>query len=217
MRAVTEVVLVDDHALVRAGIRALLESVQGVVVTAESDNGRGVLEAMQEHEPDVLMVDLSMPEMNGLEVIHRVSKRHPTVRILVLSMHREPEYVTRALREGATGYLVKGAFEEELAVAVRAVARGDTYLSPAIAGPALSAPGGPKSDSDPFEALTDRQREVLQLIAEGHSTSEIAKKLYLSVKTVESHRSAVMSRLGIRDVAGLVRFAIRSGLVTAET
>ena len=214
--APTEVVLVDDHALVRAGIRALLESVEGVVVTAEADNGRGVLDALQDHEPDVLVVDLSMPDMNGLEVIHRVAKRHPHIRILVLSMHREPEYVSRALREGATGYLVKGAFEEELAVAVRAVARGDTYLSPAIAGPALSGPARTTGDSDPFEALTARQREVLQLIAEGYSTAEIAKKLYVSVKTVETHRSAVMSRLGIHDVAGLVRFAIRSGLATAE-
>lgn len=218
MRTPVRVVLADDHALVRAGFRSLLESMDGVEVVAEADDGRAALKALEEHEPGLLVVDLSMPDMNGLEVIHRARKRHPEVPVLVLSMHREPEYVTRALRKGARGYLVKGALEKELEVAVRAVVRGDTYLSPAIAGAAVE---GAKSDvaaapRDPFRTLTNRQREVLQLIAEGHSTSEIAQKLFISVKTVESHRAALMKRLGIHDVPGLVRYAIRKGLVSVE-
>lgn len=215
MSAAVRVVLADDHALVRAGFRALLEARAGVEVVAEADDGRTALEAVDEHDPEVLVVDLSMPDMNGLELIHRVSKRHPRVRVLVLSMHRDPEYVTRALKEGARGYLVKGAGEPELHVAVQAVARGETYLSPAIAGPVVSSSSTPDA-RDPFEVLTPRQREVLQLIAEGYSTSEIGRKLFISVKTVESHRAAIMDRLEIRDVPNLVRYAIRTGLVSAE-
>ncbi|HZD04877.1 MAG TPA: response regulator transcription factor, partial [Longimicrobiales bacterium] len=142
MSPVVRVVLADDHTLVRAGFRALLESMAGVEVVAEADDGRAALEALQEHEPDVLVVDLTMPDMNGLEVVHRARRRHPGTRVLVLSMHREPEYVTRALQEGARGYLVKGAGEGELQVAIRAVARGETYLSPGMTNPGSGgAPG----------------------------------------------------------------------------
>ncbi len=216
MSTAVRVVLADDHALVRAGFRALLEARDGVEVIAEADDGRSALDALDEHAPEVLVVDLSMPDMNGLELIHRVSKRHPRVRVLVLSMHRDPEYVTRALKEGARGYLVKGAGEAELHMAVQAVARGETYLSPAIAGPVVAAASTP-DPRDPFEVLTPRQREVLQLIVEGYSTSQIGRKLFISVKTVESHRAAIMDRLEIRDVPNLVRYAIRTGLVSAES
>jgi DNA-binding NarL/FixJ family response regulator len=210
------VVLADDHALVRAGFRALLETMDGVSVIGEAEDGRAALGTVAERKPDVLIVDLSMPGMNGLEVVDRVRRKHPRVRVLVLSMHRELGYASQALSRGATGYLIKGALRSEFEVAVRAVARGDVYLSPAVAGPLLEGRGDRTTEPGPFEVLTARQREILQLLAEGHSTSLIARRLYVSVKTVESHRAGIVSRLGIRDVPGLVRDAIRWGLVPLE-
>lgn len=211
------VVLADDHSLVRAGIRALLATLPDIEVVGEADEGRNALRMVGELEPDVLVLDLGLPELNGLEVIARLRREESSTRVLVLSMHTDPEYVWRAFREGASGYLVKDAAEPELAVAVRAVTAGRRYVSPQIAGPVVDdfLARRPAPD-DPFDVLTPRQREVLQLISEGHSTSEMAKKLHISVKTVETHRADLMKRLDIGNVAGLVEYAVRNRLTASD-
>jgi DNA-binding NarL/FixJ family response regulator len=171
---------------------------------------------MGEQHPDLALFDISMPGLNGLEATARAVKEYPRTRVVVLSMHADDEYVYRALRAGAAGYLLKNADRRELELAVRAVARGETWLSPAVSKKVIAAFSGGKHLEDPVEVLTPRQREILQLVAEGHSTKEIAQRLDLSVKTVESHRSQLMERLGIHDVSGLVRYAIRLGIVRVE-
>jgi DNA-binding NarL/FixJ family response regulator len=210
-------VLADDHTLVRAGMRTLLQSLPGIEVVAEANNGREVLELIEKHRPDAVMMDISMPELNGLEATRRIARDRPEVRVIILSMHATEEYVWQALRAGAAGYLLKDADTAELEAAVKAVAKGGSYLSRAVSkhviGDYLRRTG---TDSNALGLLTPRQREVLQLIAEGNSTKEIARKLHLSVKTIETHRMQLMERLGIHDVAGLVRFAIRAGLVTPD-
>ena len=217
------VLLADDHTLVRAGLRALIERLPGVEVTAEASNGREALKEIQARKPDVVLMDIGMTELNGLEATARITKELPGVRVIILSMHTSEEYVVRALRAGAAGYLVKDAGTSELEVAVQAVARGQTYLSPAVSKQVVSdylrrvegdaAPGLAES---PHDLLTPRQREILQLVAEGRTTKQIAQQLGLSVKTVDTHRAELMERLDIHDIAGLVRFAIRTGLVSAE-
>jgi DNA-binding NarL/FixJ family response regulator len=201
----------------RAGIKALVHALDGVDVVGEAGTGREALALAETLQPDVVMLDISMPELNGLEVTARLAKsdRHP--RVIVLSMHTDPVYVRRAFQSGASGYLVKGADVPELALALRAVMRGESYISPAVSRDVIGE--FQRTDSrggSPFELLTTRQREVLQLVAEGNSTKDIARRLELSVKTVESHRSELMERLDIHDVAGLVRFAIRHGLVSPD-
>ena len=212
------VLLADDHALVRAGLSALLKGIAGVEVVAEAGDGREALALIAKHRPHVVLMDIAMPGLNGLEAAARAKKDFPGVRIMVLSMHVNEEYVLQALRAGAAGYLLKGASLQELEMAISAVARGETYLSPAMSKHVVEdyvrLVGGEASAS---ERLTPRQREILQLIAEGSTTKEIAAKLTLSVKTVETHRTQLMERLDIHDIAGLVRYAVRIGLVTPET
>ncbi len=210
------VVVAEDHALVRAGICSLLEKLPGVEVVGEATDGREALELLKTQSPHVALLDISMPGMNGLEAAARAARRFPATRVILLSMHANEEYVHQALKAGAAGYLLKDAGAAELELAVRAVARGDTYLSPAISKQVVSdyvRRTGAETTS--LQALTPRQREILQLIAEGHTTKEIARKLDLGVKTIETHRAALMRRLDIHDVAGLVRYAIRSGLVNS--
>jgi DNA-binding NarL/FixJ family response regulator len=211
-----KILLVDDHELVRAGLRSILEGLTDVDVIGEASDGHDALRLMSELDPDVALVDITMPSLNGLELTLRASKDHPRTRILILSMHADEEHVRQALVVGAAGYLLKNANKSELELAVRAVARGDTWLSPAVSKLVVNAYTR-RSDvaPGPFELLTPRQRETLQLIAEGHSTKEIAQSLGLSVKTVETHRTQLMERIGVRDVQGLVRYAIRVGLVGA--
>lgn len=211
------VLLADDHALVRAGIRSLLADLPGVEVVGEAGDGHEALGLVRERAPHVLLLDIGLPGLNGLEVAARVAAAHPATRVIMLSMHAHDEYVQGALRAGAAGYLLKDASVPELELALRAVTRGETYLSPAVSKRLVRELVG-RRDAEPrlAEALTPRQREVLQLIAEGHSTKEIAHRLGLSVKTVESHRAQIMERLDIRDVPGLVRWAIRAGLVSPE-
>ena len=211
------VLLADDHTLVRAGIRSLLEAQPGVEVVAESGDGREALELIMKHGPDVALLDIGMPSLNGLEVARRVAKECPRTRVIVLSMYGDRTYVKQALGAGVAGYLLKGAAVAELPLALQAVMRGETYLTPRISREVVQG-FLRESDSeapDPLEGLTKRQREILQLIAEGRSTKDIARVLDVSVKTVETHRMRLMERLGIHDVPGLVRFAIRAGLVTS--
>ena len=211
------IVIADDHNLVRAGLVALLNSIDGVTVVAQAGDGREALETIERERPDIALLDIAMPLLNGMEVAARVAKEIPGVRVLMLSTYVNEEYVLRALRAGAAGYLVKGADTPELEIALRALMRGESYLSPAVSKPLISdyakRIGG---EAGKLELLTPRQREILQLIAEGHSTRDIAQQLKISVKTVETHRAVVMERLDIHDVPNLVRFAIRTGLVSPE-
>lgn len=212
MKAV-RVLLVEDQNLVRAGIRALLEDIDGIEVVAEADDGREALRLIKSHLPDVVLADILMPVMNGIELSARVSKEFPPVRVLILSGYTNEEYVLQSLRAGAAGYLVKGANIADLELAIRAVARGESYLSSAVSN---CVPTDYASKRGSLESLTPRQREVLKLIAEGYSTKEIAHLLKVSVKTIETHRTDITARLQVNNLAGLIRYAIRVGLVTLE-
>jgi DNA-binding NarL/FixJ family response regulator len=216
------ILLADDHTLVRAGLRALLESIDEVTAISEAGDGRRALELVAAERPDVALLDISMPGLNGLEVAARVTSDSPRTRLVILSMHSSPSHVAQALRAGAVGYLLKDSAAEELGLALRAVMSGETYLSPAISRQVVDGFLGrlarPEHDGpESIDAqLTPRQREILQLVAESRSSKEVAAMLKLSVKTVEAHRSQIMERLGIHDLAGLVRYAIRVGLVSAD-
>jgi len=211
------VLLADDHTLFRQGVRSLLDRIAGVDVVAETGDGREALELIDRKRPDIAILDITMPGLNGLEVATRVGKASPATRVVILSMHAGEAYVAQALRAGVAGYLLKDAAAEELEMALRSVGRGETYLSPAISKHVVDGfLGRATADGDPLAGLTGRQREILQLIAEGQSTKEIAAILGVSVKTVETHRAQLMERVGIHDVAGLVRLAIRVGLVSPE-
>ena len=212
------VLLADDHVLVRAGIRALLEALPEVEVVAEVSDGRAAIQQLLLTRPDIAFLDIGMPGLNGIEVAERAAREVPATRVVMLSMHNTSSHVARALRAGAAGYLLKDAAADELPVLLRAVSQGETYLSPSIAKHVvdgfLQRGNGDSEPAAPLDGLTPRQREILQLVAEGRSTKEVAQLLDLSIKTVETHRSQIMARLDIHDVAGLVRFAIRNGLVT---
>jgi DNA-binding NarL/FixJ family response regulator len=213
----THVLLADDHVLVRAGIRTLLEKIPNVKVIGEATSGREALEMVKTKTPDLVLMDIAMANLNGLEALSRITKDFPSVKVMILSAHANEEYVIRALRSGAAGYLLKDAATAELELAVSSVREGKTYLSPSISRATLDSYLERMGDVvSPLEQLTSRQREILQLIAEGKNTKEIASNLEISVKTVESHRLQLMERLHIHDVPGLVRFAIRTGLVSAE-
>jgi DNA-binding NarL/FixJ family response regulator len=209
--------LVDDHALMRAGIRALLEKLPGIEVVGEANDGREALELIKKKGPNVLLLDVSMTELGGLEALPRIVKDFPAVKVLILSAFANEEFVLRALRSGAAGYMLKDAAAEELELAIKAVAQGKTFLGPSISRTVVeSYLQRTTGTQDLVEELTARQREILQLIAEGKNTKEIASTLEISAKTVNAHRLQLMARLDIHDVPGLVRYAIRSGLVSSE-
>jgi DNA-binding NarL/FixJ family response regulator len=217
------VLLADDHALVRAGIRALLEGLPDVEGVVEAGDGQEALARLRESKPDVALIDIAMPGLNGLELAARVGREAPGTRLVILSMHGTPAHVAQALQVGVRGYLLKDAAADELPVLLRAVMRDEIYLSPAISKQVvdgyLGRAGGParsQTDGVAPDVLTSRQREILQLVAEGKSTKDVAQLLDLSVKTVETHRAQIMERLGIHDLAGLVRYAIRTGLVSPD-
>ncbi len=210
------VLLADDHALVRAGFRALLERIPEVEVLAEAATGREALELIARFEPDVVLLDIAMPELSGLDVLRQTVTRFPDVKVIVLSIQEAEDYAVHALRSGAFGFLPKTAASGELELALKTVARGGRYLSPQISKQSSTespvAPGVRPLVTD----LTPRQREVLEMIARGLSTKDIARALRISAKTVETHRAQLMERLKIYDVAGLVRYAIRAGLVRID-
>ncbi|HVZ86626.1 MAG TPA: response regulator transcription factor [Polyangia bacterium] len=215
------VLLADDHALVRAGIRSLLVAIPDVESVIEAGDGHQALALLLEQRPDVALIDIGMPGLNGLELAARVGREAPATRLVIVSMHGTPSHVAQALRAGVSGYVLKDAAADELPVLLRAVSRGETYLSPAISKQVVEgylgrAPPPGLSEADGLSILTSRQREILQLVAEGKSTKEIAQLLDLSIKTVETHRGQIMDRLGIHDLAGLVRYAVRTGLVSSD-
>jgi NarL family two-component system response regulator LiaR len=211
------ILLADDHTLFRAGIRSILERIQDVTVVAEAGDGREALDLVEEHRPDIALLDITMPGLNGLEVAGRVKSASPGTKVIILSMHANEGYVAQALRAGVCGYILKDAASKDLELSLRAVLRGETWLSPSISKQVVELfLRGDKPGDDPLASLTARQREILQLLAEGKSTKEIAYELEVSVKTVEAHRAQLMERLDIHDIPGLVRFAIRTGLVSPE-
>jgi DNA-binding NarL/FixJ family response regulator len=208
------VLLVDDHAMVRAGFRSLLTAMDGVEVIGEAANGREAVSQAQALRPDVVVMDVMMPQLNGLDATARIVAARPETRVLILTMNASEEYIRQALRAGASGYLLKESTPAELEQAVRIVGAGGKYLTTAIS-PQIIA-GLLQGAESSLERLTTRQREVLQLVAEGSTTKEIARKLGISAKTVEAHRSQLMEALDIHDIAGLVRYAIRTGLVSPD-
>jgi DNA-binding NarL/FixJ family response regulator len=211
------VLLADDHKLVRAGFRAMLNSIADVEIIAETGDGREALELIQRDRPDVVLLDITMPSLTGLEVAKRVANQIENVRVIILSMHTSEDYIARAVRAGVSGYLLKNADPVELELAIRAAMNGEMYLSPAVSKQLVEDYARRmRQEGAPEEQLTTRQREILQLIAEGKATKDIASGLKLSVKTVETHRKDLMERLGIHDVPGLVRYAIRAGIIKAE-
>jgi DNA-binding NarL/FixJ family response regulator len=216
LRAV-RVLLADDHALVRAGIRALSNTIEGVEVIAEAGDGREALRLISELKPDIVLLDITMPGMSGLELLEETTRNFPGIRVIILTVHNAGEYAMRALRAGAAGYLPKSAAADELQVAIDIVSRGETYISGEVSRNTLiEFSKGPNEQAHPIASLTPRQREILTLVAEGLSTKAIGSRLNISVKTVESHRAQLMDRLDIHDVAGLVRYAIKMGLVKVE-
>lgn len=212
----TRILLVDDHALVRAGIRALIEGKPDIEVIAETGGGDEALRLIEELRPGLVLLDITMPTINGFEVLEQITKQYPQTRVIILTVHEGTEYAMRALRAGAAGYLPKSAATIELEDAISAVSQGGTYLSHEISQKMLFEYAQAGTPQDLLASLTTRQREILKLIAEGQSTKEIGSNLNISVKTVESHRAKLAEKLGIHDVAGMVRFAIRMGLIQVE-
>ena len=212
------ILIVEDHALVRAGMKALLQKIEGIEVVGDMGDGLEAVKSVQMDAPDLVLMDIAMPGLNGLDATARIVKDSPTTRVILLSMHANEEYFRQALQVGASGYLLKGAELAELELAIRTVSRGETYLTPTIAKYAVEAyRTKPEGLSGPLARLSSRQREILQLIAEGQTTKDIAQRLSVSVKTVETHRSQLMERLDIHDVPGLVRFAMRVGLIQPDS
>jgi DNA-binding NarL/FixJ family response regulator len=207
------VLLADDHALVRAGIRSLVEKIPFITVVGEVSDGRAALDRVRADPPDLVLMDITMTSVNGLEAAACIAREQPAVRVIILSMHAHEVYVRQALRAGASGYLLKDAAATELERAIATVARGDVYLSPSVSRTVIEGYLGRGAATAPGGPLTPRQQEILKLIAGGKSTKEIAFELKVSVKTVETHRAQLMERLNIRDVPGLVRYALKTGLI----
>lgn len=205
------ILLADDHSVVRQGFSALLRAQADMDVIAEATNGREAVEKARELQPDVIVMDVAMPELNGIEATRRIQEEAPRSRVLALSMHKDAVYVREILRAGARGYLLKDSIDVDFISAVRAVARGDGYISPAVSDAVLS--DYRKHVTNPIDLLSSREREVLQMIAEGLINKEIATKLNLSVYTVEAHRGRLMEKLNMHSTSELVRFAIRNGLI----
>jgi len=205
------ILLVDDHAVVRQGFRMILGAQPDMEIVGEAGNGREAVSQAAELQPDVVVMDVAMPELNGIEATRRIAESSPRSRVLALSMHKDSVYVREILRAGAKGYLLKESIDVDLLTAVRAVAKGEGYLSPAVSEAVLT--DYRKHVTDPLDLLSSREREVLQLIAEGKTNKEIAGTLNLSVYTVDAHRGRIMDKLNLHSAGELVRFAVRKGLI----
>lgn len=206
------VIVADDHSVVRDGLTQLLQTHADIRVVATAANGREAVRCVRELSPAIALLDISMPEMNGLEALRQIGERSPATRVVILSMHETPEMVFHALEAGARGYMLKDAAIEEVVAAVRAVHAGRHYLSPRIAE-IVASQIGREPVADPLAQLSKREREVLQLVVEGCSSARIGDVLHLSPKTVDTYRSRLMEKLDIKDVTGLVKFALRHGLI----
>jgi DNA-binding NarL/FixJ family response regulator len=212
------ILIADDHRITRQGLRSLLEKENDMEVVAEASDGRTAVELTREMKPDVVIMDVSMPDLNGIEATRQIIDRYRGVKVIALSMHSDTLFVTEMLKSGVSGYLLKDCAFEELAAAIRSVMAGKTYLSPSISGVVVNGYLNRIADTAVSPSgLTDREKEVLQMIAEGKSTKQIALKLYISVKTVETHRRQIMNKLNIFSVAELTKYAIRKGLTTIES
>ncbi|MDF1593304.1 MAG: response regulator transcription factor [Desulfobacterales bacterium] len=215
-----KVIIADDHTIVRKGLCSLLDGENDIDVIGEAENGREAIKQVEKLMPDVVLLDISMPGLNGLEATRQLKKKFPKLRILILTMHDNDEYIFETLRAGASGYLVKRSAPNELISAIKAVCRGESFLSPSISKRVIETyvRGASREDGDEaYGKLTDREREVLQLIAEGKLNREIAELLHISVKTVESHRAHIVEKLNIRNTAELTQYAIRKGIIRIET
>jgi DNA-binding NarL/FixJ family response regulator len=213
MQETIRIVLADDHGMMRAGIAALIRSMDGFDVVGEAENGFELLELIREFEPDIALLDISMPEMSGTDAAARIKRDFPNVRTVALSMHKTEDWVLRALRAGVQGYVTKDATAVELKEALRAVASGDMFLSSKISRQIVTRLLDDPEAGSRYDQLSDRQREILTLVADGQTTNEIAAKLHLSPKTVEWHRSQIMDRLGLRSLAELIRYVVRIGVL----
>jgi two-component system response regulator NreC len=205
-----KILVADDHAIVRQGLKLILSAQPDLQVVGEAANGREAVELAEKLRPDIVLMDVAMPELNGIEATRKMVESNSRIRILVLSMHKESVYVREILRAGARGYILKDAIDSELLSAVRSVARGDGYISPAVSGALID---NFQKSGNPVDSLSPREREVLQLIAEGKTNKEVATKLNLSVYTVDSHRGKIMEKLNLHSTGELVRFAMKNGLV----
>ncbi len=206
-----KILLADDHALVRQGFKMILGAQSDMQIVGEAGNGREAVELAEKLQPDLVVMDVTMPELNGIEATRRLATVAPRARVLALSMHKDAVYVREILRAGARGYLLKDSVDADLLAAVRSVAKGEGYLSPGVSDAVLT--DYRKHVTDPLDLLTTREREVLQMIAEGKTNKEIATLLNLSVYTVEAHRGRIMEKLNLHSTGELVRFALRSGLI----
>jgi DNA-binding NarL/FixJ family response regulator len=220
MGATQKIFIVEDHTLLRAGLLALLSQDPGLEIVGEADNGRDAIRAVGTLAPDLVLMDLSMPGMNGIEAMLDIKRRNPDTRVLVLTIHKTDEYIHESLRAGADGYILKDATHDELRTAIRSVLNGKTYLSPDVSGKVIHGylGGGKTTDAgigSGWDMLTHREREVLKLVAEGHPNKYIADYLCLSVKTVEKHRSNLMKKLDLHNASMLTSYAIEKGLVAS--
>jgi DNA-binding NarL/FixJ family response regulator len=213
-----KIILADDHRIMREGLRALLEKEAGIEVIAEADNGRTTVELSRELDPDIVVIDIGMPDLNGIDATRQIVSESPAVKVIALSMHSDRKFVREMLSAGASGYLLKDSAFEELGTALSTVINNQTYLSPKIADTVVKDYLGKieTKESKPSPALTKREREVLQLIAEGKTTKDIASQLYVSIKTIETHRKQIMGKVGLNSVAELTKYAIREGLTSLE-
>jgi two-component system response regulator NreC len=212
--SVISVLVADDHGIVREGLRRLLESEPDLKVAGEAGDGREVLEQVELHQPEVVVLDITMPRLGGLETLERLRAKHPKVKVVLLSVHSDSPFIQSAISLGADGYVLKNGRAGEIVTAIRAVTRGGSYFSPIVAREIVEQLRAPKRQTDePFSLLSGREREVLQLIAEGLSAKEIAVELKISAKTVEAHRTSLMRKLGVRKATELVRYALRYGLI----
>ncbi len=208
------VLVADDHGIVREGLRRLLEAEEDFQVVGEASDGREVLEAVERHDPQIVVLDITMPLLGGLETLEQLRAKHPGVKVILLSVHGDSRFIQSAIALGADGYILKDGRAGEIVTAIREVMQGGSYFSPAVAREIVDQARNPKFvDNDPFSLLSAREREVLHLIAEGMSAKEIAAQLEISAKTVEAHRTSLMRKLGVRKATELVRYALRHGLI----
>jgi DNA-binding NarL/FixJ family response regulator len=211
---VTSVLVADDHGIVREGLRRLLEAETDLEVAGEARDGREVLEQVEEHPPEIVVLDISMPRLGGLETLERLRSKYPDVKVILLSVHGDAPFIQSAISLGADGYVLKNGRAADIVTAIRAVTKGGSYFSPVVAREIVAQLRTPEARSqEPFSVLSTREREVLHLIAEGMSAKEVAAELSISTKTVEAHRTSLMRKLGVRKATELVRYALRHGLI----